>query len=48
MKKVLIITEDKNDDNELLYPYYRMQEEGYEVTIAALTRKTVHSKFHLQ
>lgn len=44
--KVLMITEDKNDDSEVLYPYFRMQEEGFEVEVAALTRKTVASKYH--
>ena len=46
MKKVLMITEDRNDDSEVLYPYYRMLEEGYEVEVAALTKKTVQSKYH--
>lgn len=47
MKKILIITEDKCDDAEIMYPYYRMQEEGYEVKVAALTRKNIHAKFHV-
>ena len=46
MKKILMITEDKNDDSEVLYPYYRMLEEGCEVEVAALTKKTVASKYH--
>ncbi len=46
MKKILMITEDKNDDSEVLYPYYRMQEEGWDVDVAALTKKTVASKYH--
>lgn len=44
--KILLITEDRNDDSEVLYPFYRMQEQGFEVEVAALTRKTVQSKYH--
>ena len=47
MAKILIMTENKSEDTEVLYPYYRCQEEGYEVEVAALTRKTVDLKFHL-
>ena len=45
-KRILLITEDKNDDSECLYPLFRMKEEGWDVTVAALTRKTVQSKYH--
>lgn len=44
--KILMITEDRNDDSEVLYPLYRMLEEGFEVDVAALTKKTVQSKYH--
>ena len=44
--KILLITEDKSDDSEVLYPYYRMLEQGWEVEIAALTKKTVACKYH--
>ena len=44
--KILMITEDRNDDSEVLYPYYRMLEEGWDVDVAALTKKTVASKYH--
>lgn len=47
MKKILIMTENKSEDTEVLYPFYRLQEEGFEVEVAALTRKTVDLKFHL-
>ena len=47
MAKILIMTENKSEDTEVLYPYYRLQEAGYEVEVAALTRKTVDLKFHL-
>lgn len=35
MKKILIIIDDLAEDLELLYPYYRLIEEGYEVVMAA-------------
>jgi len=35
MKKILIITAPFFEDTELLYPYYRLKEEGYQVEIAA-------------
>lgn len=44
--KILLITEDRNDDSEVLYPYYRMLEQGWDVDVAALTKKTVQSKYH--
>ncbi|MBR5739529.1 MAG: type 1 glutamine amidotransferase [Lachnospiraceae bacterium] len=47
MKKILMMTENKSEDTENLYPYYRLQEAGYEVEVAALTKKTVDLKFHL-
>ncbi len=47
MKKILMMTENKSEDTENLYPYYRLKEEGYEVEVAALTQKTVDLKFHL-
>ena len=47
MSKILIMTENKSEDTEVLYPYYRLQEAGFQVEVAALTRKTVDLKFHL-
>ena len=32
-KKALIITWEKYQDHEVIYPYYRVQEEGFEVDI---------------
>lgn len=46
MKKILIITADKCDDSEILYPYYRMIEEGFEVTVASFEKGMVNSKYH--
>lgn len=34
MKKALILTGPKVQDHEFIYPYYRLQEEGFEVTVA--------------
>lgn len=46
MKKILIITADKCDDSEVLYPYYRVIEEGFEPTIASFEKTTVNAKYH--
>ena len=46
MKKILIITADKCDDSEVLYPYYRMIEEGFEVTVASFEKGMVNAKYH--
>jgi protease I len=35
VKKALIITWEKFQDHELIYPYYSLQEAGYEVTLMA-------------
>jgi protease I len=35
MKKALIITWEKYQDHELIYPYYSLKEHGYEVTLMA-------------
>jgi protease I len=35
MKKALIITWEKYQDHELIYPYYSLKEHGYEVTLVA-------------
>lgn len=46
MKRILILTDDKCDDSEVLYPYYRMLEEGFDVTVASSAKKTVAAKYH--
>lgn len=46
VKKILIITADKCDDSEVLYPYYRMIEQGFEVTVASFEKGTVNAKYH--
>jgi len=35
MKKALIVTWEKYQDHELIYPYYSLKEHGYEVTLVA-------------
>lgn len=35
MEKILILTDDYAEDMELMYPYYRMIEAGYEVVMAS-------------
>lgn len=35
MRKILIMVDEGVEDAEFLYPYYRFQEEGYEVVVVA-------------
>ena len=42
--KVLIISADNFEDSELLYPYYRLKEEGVEVDIASIKKGTIKGK----
>jgi protease I len=44
--KVLILTGDAAESLEVLYPYQRLQEEGYDVRIAAPKRKKLHFVVH--
>ena len=44
MKKALIITWEKYQDHELIYPYYSLKEHGYEVDIMA-KNKTYFTNF---
>ena len=46
MKRILIITADLCDDEELLYPYYRVIEEGFIPTIASFERTVINAKYH--
>ncbi len=39
IKKALIITGQGFQDQEVIYPYYRLQEEGFQVDIAAKNRE---------
>jgi protease I len=44
--KILIITGDAAESLEVLYPYQRLREEGYEVHIAAPSRKKLQFVVH--
>jgi protease I len=44
--KVLILTGDAAESLEVMYPYQRLQEEGYEVHIAALSKKKLRFVVH--
>jgi protease I len=46
MPKVLLLTGDAAEDLEVVYPYQRLLEEGYEVDIAAPTVKTLQFVVH--
>jgi len=44
VKNILIITAPLFEDTELLYPYYRLKEEGYHVEVAAPNSGRVEGK----
>ncbi|HEX7660452.1 MAG TPA: DJ-1/PfpI family protein [Pseudonocardiaceae bacterium] len=46
MTKVLILTGDAAEDLEFMYPYQRLLEEGYEVDVAAPSRKKLQFVVH--
>ena len=46
MAKVLILTGDAAESLEVMYPYQRLTEEGYEVDIAAPSKKKLHFVVH--
>ncbi|MGH3866866.1 MAG: DJ-1/PfpI family protein [Pseudonocardiaceae bacterium] len=46
MARILILTGDAAESLEVLYPYQRLREEGYEVHIAAPTRKKLQFVVH--
>lgn len=41
MKKIAILIEDMFDTRELVYPYYRLQEEGFQVHLIGPVKDTV-------
>ncbi|HZK32999.1 MAG TPA: type 1 glutamine amidotransferase domain-containing protein [Tissierellaceae bacterium] len=43
MKKVAVLLENLFDERELIYPYYRLLEEGYEVHLVGTHKDTVYS-----
>ena len=42
--KALIMSADGFEDSELLYPLYRLKEEGYDVVLAAPEKRTITGK----
>ena len=44
--KVLILTGDAGESLEVMYPYQRLKEEGYDVQIAALSKKKLRFVVH--
>ena len=48
MKEILIITADKCDDSELLYPLYRIIEAGMTPVIASFAKGEIKSKYHFK
>lgn len=44
--KILLVTGDAAESLEVMYPYQRLREEGYEVDIAAPARKTLQFVVH--
>ncbi|WXG39608.1 MAG: type 1 glutamine amidotransferase domain-containing protein [Candidatus Freyarchaeum deiterrae] len=46
MKKIIILIDDGFEDSEFIYPYYRLQEAGYEVKIVgAKAKESYHGKY---
>lgn len=43
MKRVAILIENLFDEKELIYPYYRLKEAGYEVHLVGSEKDTVYS-----
>lgn len=46
MKKIAILVEDLFDDKELLYPYYRMLEEGFTVDLIGSEKNVNYKSKH--
>ena len=44
--KILILTGDAAESLEVMYPYQRLLEEGYDVKIAAPSKKKLHFVVH--
>ena len=43
MKKIAILIENLFDERELVYPYYRLLEEGFEVDLIGTEKETVYT-----
>ena len=46
IKQAVILVEDLYEDMEFWYPYYRLQEEGYQVTVAAPEKGVTYTSKH--
>jgi len=46
MRKVLLLTENGFEDRELIYPYYRFQEAGYQVVVVGPKAKETYNGEH--
>ena len=46
MDKVLIIVGDATETVDTLYPYYRLQEDGFEPVVAGIERRQYHMVMH--
>jgi protease I len=46
MEKVLLLAENGFEDKELMYPYYRFQEAGYQVVVVAPKAKETYNGEH--
>ena len=46
MTKILILTGDAGESLEVMYPYQRLKEEGYDVDIAAPRKKAIQTVVH--
>lgn len=45
-KKAIIFVEDNYEDPEFWYPYYRLQEDGFDVTVVAPEKKHTYTSKH--
>jgi len=45
MKKAVILTADKFEDMEVMYPMMRLQEAGWHVDLAAPSKQIIHGEF---
>ncbi|MCF7923627.1 MAG: type 1 glutamine amidotransferase [Candidatus Izimaplasma sp.] len=43
MKKIALLIENQYEEKEVLYPYYRMQEEGFQVDLVGTLAKTIYT-----
>jgi len=46
MKRIALLIENLFDDKELLYPYYRMLEEGFQVDLIGSEKNTTYTSKH--